>query len=173
MSDSTGFRLGGLPYCFRLGIALSVLTLLGGYVVSGLHLQWHYDNRDESPGLTMNDIRGHYAGVNVPSPLLGALERGHPETQSEASRKVLIDWLKGDRISEDYDSLDLGDLAPAAGQVEAFEQVEDFTDGPCGDRGQAVRAYEHVTRGPVESLTVTGRAGTAAKELGELLAHQR
>jgi len=90
-----------------------VLTLLGGLAVSGIYMAIHHENRDEQPGLTLNDVRGHYAGVNVPSPLLGALEREHPETQADASRQVLIDWLKGDRISEDYDSLDLGDLAPA------------------------------------------------------------
>jgi hypothetical protein len=72
-----------------------------------------HENRDERPGLTMTDIRGHYAGVNAPSPLLSAIERGHPEDQSPEARKVLIGWLKGNRISEDYDSLDLGDLAPA------------------------------------------------------------
>ncbi len=97
----------------RLGVSLIVLTLLGGLTVSGIYMAVHHENRDEQPGLTMTDIRGHYAGVSVRSPLLSAIERGHPESQSPEARKVLLDWLKGDRISEDYDSLDLGDLAPA------------------------------------------------------------
>ena len=97
----------------RLGLTILVLTLLGGLCVSGLYMAWHHENRDEQAGLTMDDIRGHYAGVNKPSPLLQALERKHPKEQPEASRQILIDWLTGDRISEDYDSLDLGDLAPA------------------------------------------------------------
>lgn len=101
-----------LGFSARLGMTLIVLTLLGGLTVSGIYMMMHHDNRDEKPGLTMNDIRGHYAGVVTPSPLLEALKRGHPETQSEESRKILIDWLNSDRISEDYDSLDLGDLAP-------------------------------------------------------------
>ncbi len=102
-----------LGFSARLGVTLIVVTLLGGLTVSGVYMAVHHDNRDEQPGLTMTDIQGHYAGVNVPSPLLGAIERGHPEKQTDEARKVLSDWLKGDRISEDYDSLDLGDLAPA------------------------------------------------------------
>lgn len=97
----------------RMGLTVLVLTLLGGLAVSGIYMAMHHENRDERPGLTMNDIRGHYAGVNVPSPMLEALKRKHPASQSEASRQVLIDWLEGDRISEDYDNLDLGDLSPA------------------------------------------------------------
>jgi hypothetical protein len=111
MAQASKLRQLGLSA--RLGLTLIVLTLLGGLTVSGIYMAMHHENRDEQPRLTMSDIRGHYAGVNVPSPLLDAIERNHPEEQSEDARKVLIDWLKGDRISEDYDSLDLGDMAPA------------------------------------------------------------
>ena len=102
-----------LGFTARVGLTVLVFTLLGGLVVSGIYMAMHHENRDEQPGLTLNDIRGHYAGVNVPSPLLAALERKHPEVQDEASRRILIDWLQGNRISEDYDNLDLGDLSPA------------------------------------------------------------
>ena len=105
--------LRSLPCFFRLGIAALVATLLGGYIVSGLHLRWHYDNRDETPGLTMNDIIGAYHGVQTPSPLISALEAGHPETIEDFERTALLDWLKGDRVSQDYDNLDLGDEAPS------------------------------------------------------------
>ena len=115
-----------LGFTARLGLTLIVLTLLGGLTVSGIYMAMHHENRDEQPGLTMTDIRGHYAGVNVPSPLLSAIERGHPEDQSPSTRKVLIDWLKGDRISEDYDSLDLGDLAPA--EIIAAERRATLTE---------------------------------------------
>ncbi len=111
MSQPSHLRTLGLTA--RLGLSVLVLTLLGGLTVSGIYMAMHHENRDEQPGLTMNDVRGHYAGVNVPSPLLNALENKHPEDQPDTSRQVLIDWLNGDRISEDYDSLDLGDLAPA------------------------------------------------------------
>jgi hypothetical protein len=96
-----------------MGICLLTLTLLGGYIVSGLHLRWHYDNRDESPGLTINDIIGAYHGVQTPSPLITALESGHPESLDSSERTALLDWLGGDRVSLDYDNLDLGDLAPS------------------------------------------------------------
>jgi hypothetical protein len=106
-------QLRYLPLTFRLGICALVVTLLGGYIVSGIHLRWHYENRDESPGLTMNDIIGAYHGVNTPSPLVLALESGHPETLDTTQRSALLDWLDSDRVSEDYDNFDLGDDAPS------------------------------------------------------------
>ena len=111
--DERMMTLRSLPYLFRLGIAFLVLTLLGGYVASGLHLRWHYDNRDEVPGLTMNDIIGAYHGVQTPSPLISALEEGHPDKIEEFERTALLDWLNGDRLSQDYDNLDLGEEAPS------------------------------------------------------------
>lgn len=113
MSDLTPFQLRSLPLGFRLGIVALVLTLLGGYIVSGLHLRWHYDNRDETPGLTMNDIIGAYHGVQTPSPLISALESGHPQNIDDTQRTALLSWLRGDRVSQDYDNLDLGDDAPS------------------------------------------------------------
>ncbi len=107
------FMLRSLPYSFRVGIAVLIVTLLGGYIVSGLHLRWHYDNRDEEPGLTMNDIIGAYHGVRTPSPLVAALELGHPDTLADSDRTALLDWLRGDRLSQDYDNLDLGEEAPS------------------------------------------------------------
>ena len=96
-----------------MGICALVITLLGGYIVSGVHLRLHYDNRDETPGLTMNDIVGAYHGVQTPSPLIIALASNHPATLGETERVALIAWLKGNRISMDYDNLDLGDMAPS------------------------------------------------------------
>ncbi len=97
----------------RLGLSMIVLTLLGGLAVSGWYMAMHHEKRDDRPGLTMTDIRGHYHGVNAPSPLLESLEDGHPDGLPDDTRQALIDWLRGDRISEDYDNLDLGDRAPA------------------------------------------------------------
>jgi len=113
MNQENSITLRSLPLFFRMGICTLILTLLGGYIVSGIHLRWHYDNRDEVPGLTMNDIVGAYHGVQTPSPLIAALESGHPETIEELERTALLDWLTGDRVSLDFDNLDLGDLAPS------------------------------------------------------------
>lgn len=112
-TNPSPFVLRSLPYSFRVGIALLVVTLLGGYIVSGLHLSWHYDNRDEVPGLTMNDIIGAYHGVQTPSPLVSALESGHPDTLADRDRTALLEWLRGGRLSQDYDNLDLGEEAPS------------------------------------------------------------
>jgi len=124
------FSIRSLPVPFRLGIVALVLTLLGGYIVSGLHLRWHYDSRDEIPGLTINDIVGAYHGVQTPSPMIEALESGHPEELDDSERAALLDWLHGDRVSLDYDNLDLGDLAPS--EIIAFSCVDCHTRSASG-----------------------------------------
>jgi hypothetical protein len=105
--------LRSLPLSVRLGLSGLVLSLLMGMTASAMHLYWHYENRDERPGLTRDDITSAYHGLDAPSPLLSALERGHPDDLAAQPRQALIAWLRGTRIAEDYDSLDLGDHAPA------------------------------------------------------------
>ncbi len=141
MSNTPPMMLRSLPYLFRLGIAGLVITLLGGYVVSGLHLRWHYDNRDESPGLTINDIIGAYHGVQTPSPLISALESGHPETIQDSERAALLDWLRGDRVSQDYDNLDLGDEAPS--EIIAVSCLECHTRGGADDGTRSQVSLEY------------------------------
>ena len=106
-------RLKDLGLLFRLGVTCLVLTLLGGYVVSGIHMREHYDNRDEREGFTLDDVRAAYHGISAPSPLRTALENDHPEDLAQADRDALLAWLESDTLSQDYDNLDLGDEAPA------------------------------------------------------------
>jgi hypothetical protein len=106
------FRLSQLSLGVRIGLSALVLVLLGGLLASSAHLVEHHENRDEREGMSLDDVVGHYHGIQTQAPLRVALERGHPETLGDTQRQVLLDWLAGDRISEDYDSLDLGDDAP-------------------------------------------------------------
>lgn len=109
----TRIVLRTLPVGVRLGLSGLLLALLMGMTASAMHLYWHYENRDERPGLTRDDITGAYHGINAPSPLLAALERGHPQELPGSQREALIAWLRGQRIAEDYDNLDMGENAPA------------------------------------------------------------
>ncbi|MDX2132670.1 MAG: hypothetical protein SFY69_11530 [Planctomycetota bacterium] len=115
-----------LPTGARLGVVFACLVLAIGLGASALHIKWHYEKRDERPGLSPDDIQGAYHGLRTRAPLVEALERNHPETQPAARRDALLDWLLGKkdangqrpaggnpRLSTEYDNLDLGDMAPA------------------------------------------------------------
>lgn len=106
-------RLAEFGFLWRLGAGVLVVCLVGGYVVSGVYLREHYQNRDERPGLSVTDVRGAYAGAVVPSPLLESLRSGHPTGFADADRAALIAWLESDRVRADYENFDLGDAMPA------------------------------------------------------------
>jgi hypothetical protein len=62
----------------------------------------------------MDDIIGSFHGMNQPAQLLVAIRTTMKRyIPSEDEYEVLMKWLEGNRISEDYDSLELGDFAPA------------------------------------------------------------
>ena len=46
------------PLGIRLGLTGLILVLLGGLYASALHMAHHYENRDERPGLTLDDLEG-------------------------------------------------------------------------------------------------------------------
>jgi hypothetical protein len=120
MADAP-WRLRGLGPAVRVGLTCLVLTALAGLAASAHHIVAHYEGRDERPGLSLDDIRGAYHGVRTSAPMIAALERDHPADVTDdggllltaQERDVLWRWLASDRISEDYDNLDLGDSAPA------------------------------------------------------------
>jgi hypothetical protein len=104
--------LRGLPAFVRLGVACVMLTMLLGLAASGMVIQFHYQNRDESPGLTLDDLRAGFHGITAEAPLLVAVKRNHPDNLPGAQREVLLKWLGADRVAENYDNIDLGAMSP-------------------------------------------------------------
>lgn len=92
----------------RFGLTCLILTMMGGLAASLYFLYDHYHNRDEEPALTLRDIEGAYRGVSIPSPILAALEAGHPEPLPQADRDLLLAWLRGQNIPENYENFDMG-----------------------------------------------------------------
>ncbi len=66
-------QLSQLPFSFRLGITLLVLVLFGGLAASMRHLVSHHENRDERPGLSLDDLTGAYHGMTSTAALIPAL----------------------------------------------------------------------------------------------------
>ncbi len=97
----------------RLGLTGLLLTMALGLWASVKHLLHHYDKRDEVPGMTLDDVKAAYHGLDSPSKLLASLQRNHPEELPQKARQSLIAWLEKDKVAENYDNLDLGDDAPA------------------------------------------------------------
>jgi hypothetical protein len=105
-------RLCDLPLGARLGIVCLCLVVLGGLAASYQHIVNQNENRDEQPGLSMEDLKGAYHGVQTTAPIVQALTRGHPDTLAKPQRDTLLKWLASERVAENYDNLDLGDSAP-------------------------------------------------------------
>lgn len=106
-------RLRDLDLLARLGLSGLVLVLLGGLAASVGYIYQHHAPRDGRPQFAYDDLVGVYHGIERPSSLVTALQSGHPEGLDPSDRELLLGWLASDRISEDYDNLDLGEASPA------------------------------------------------------------
>ena len=134
-----GLRLRNLHLFARLGLTGLVLTLALGLFASMVHLVNHYEGRDGVPGLTLDDIRASYHGLNRPAALVVSLEDGHPEDLDESDRAALLAWLASDRVSDNFDSLDLGDDAPAEIIARSCLECHSRTANPPASQSAAKR----------------------------------
>jgi len=106
-------QLCTLPRSFRFGLACLVTVLLFGLGTGAWHMVLHHGNRDAQPGLTLDDVRGAYHGIQAKAPLVLALERDHPDLLPANEKQALLDWLHGDQLDRLFDDEQLGEMAPA------------------------------------------------------------
>jgi hypothetical protein len=113
--NANEWRLRRLPFSLRLALAALLLSLALGEAASLYHLYRHHEKKDEAPGLSFTDLEGSYRGVDQPSRLKLVLDapHGRDHLPDERERAALSRWLAGRRINDEYDSVDLGELAPA------------------------------------------------------------
>ncbi len=115
------FRLCELPVGVRIGLIGLVLTLAGGLVASWYYMYLHYSPRDgNEKNLTYVDIASAYHKMKIPAPLIGALQRNHPdelvdEKMPSAERVALLEWLDGEpnTIMREFENEALEELMPA------------------------------------------------------------
>lgn len=107
------WSLRSLTLPVRLGLLGIVLVIWMGHAASLLHMYWHYENRDERAGFTIDDVRAAYHGIDTPAAMKTALESGHPVGLSQPTRDALLAWLNSDKLAENYDNLDMGENSPA------------------------------------------------------------
>lgn len=109
------FRLRRLPFLGRVSLSLLVLVTAGGYLASGLFLVEHHQGRDDREGLSYTDVEGVYHGTTRPALLVDLIESSHPAGISGADpldatdREVLLEWLSGDAVAENWSNIDFGD----------------------------------------------------------------
>ncbi len=111
MARAQLFRLKRFGFLARVGLTFMVLTLLGGAAASGYYLWLKQEKRDLHGGMTIDDIKAHYHGLQSRPRLLVALEKGHPETLAPEDRTTLIEWMNGpanamEQAWADPDSID-------------------------------------------------------------------
>lgn len=109
---SARFVLRSLPLMARLGATGLLLALGIGLLASVQHLLWHYENRDDQKGFTIDDVKSAYHGLDAPSKLLTSLKGGHPPELNKDMRDLLIKWVESGRVNEDYENIDLGVASP-------------------------------------------------------------
>jgi hypothetical protein len=112
--NSAPFRLGALPLGAKVMIT-TFLTLVGaGYGVALLNIQKHNADADGKPGLTLDDIRAVYHGLDVTdaSALRSSMSRmvaedgamrKHLDRGGDESVRALIGWLDKGAPEDGFD----------------------------------------------------------------------
>lgn len=102
--NNNDFQLGRMPLALRLAATCLIVILGGGYAAAVAHMYHHYENKDENPGLTLDDIEGSFHGMHQEAVLIGALKGTMREHVSGEEYALLIEWLEGDNIKVAYDA---------------------------------------------------------------------
>lgn len=142
----SGMHLRNLSLGARIGLIGLVLVIWMGQAASLYHMHDHYQNRDERPGMTLDDIRSAYHGLNAQAAIKTALEHKHPEGLHDATRTTLLNWLDSGKVAENYDNLDLGDQTPAELMAASCISCHDSKFAKEKGGGIALSAWEDVRK---------------------------
>lgn len=110
-----------MPLGVRVGLIGLVLTLGGGLIASWYYLYLHYSPRDgNADDLSYVDVASAYHKMQIPAPLIVALEKGHPnelvdDGLPEAERTALLEWLGGEggTIMRQFENEAMEEMMPA------------------------------------------------------------
>ncbi len=147
----------------RIGIVGLVLSMLGGFAASVVHLVWHHENRDERPEFSVDDLKGAYHGIRTEAPMRAALESGHPDDLPDRERELLLAWLgNSERMGVEFDNLDKGEDAPSEIMASfCFECHAGNAEAGAGinleywDEVESVSTSREVTATPVRVLAMS------------------
>jgi len=104
------------PVLGKVGLLAIVLVFGMGLAASLQHIVNHYQNRDERPGLTRDDIVAAYSGLRAPARIGAVVDApkhaGVDLRLSPEDRATLTKWLAAERVAENYDNIDFADPTP-------------------------------------------------------------
>jgi hypothetical protein len=101
--QSCPFRLSGLSLAAKLTLTLFLILVCAGYAVALIKIYWWHELADNEPGLTINDIRAVYHGIESTqiddSEMLKEVSPGGQmriflEAGGESAERALIGWLE-------------------------------------------------------------------------------
>jgi hypothetical protein len=100
MTDLHGFLNGGrslrsLPTAARLLLTMFVLLIAAGYLMALGNLYYRFEFADGRPGLSIDDFRAHFHGIDLPS-------ESRPDGSSDVAKSRMLEMVEPGRKMHRY-----------------------------------------------------------------------